>query len=451
VTFNSVDFSVSSTPTTQTIQPGEAASYVLHFVPVAGNFVSAISLSCSGLPLLAGCTFNPGSIAAGSGATDVTLTISTTGPNLAGLAASAYATRGLLLFFPLIAVIACFGGTGKRRHPGAMLLVVVVFVTLTISLQACGGGASTVGGNPPPPAPVSVSISPSAASVAIGQSKQFQASVFGSSDTRVTWQVNNAAGGDSVLGTIDSNGLYTAPAAVPNPAVVSVVAVSVADSTRNASAAVNVTSSMSITVSPATASVPLGGAQQFISNVSGTANTGVTWSVNGKAGGDSTSGTISTTGLYTAPAAVPNPPTVTIAATSLADWRQQASAKVTIASVAVALHPTSASVYTHGTQQFTATVTGATDTRVNWNVNGILGGNATIGTINAAGLYTAPTSVPSPSSVTVAAISQADTSKTASATVTVLFSTPFGTYTISIAGASGSLSRTRNLTLVVGP
>jgi hypothetical protein len=451
VTFNSIDFSISSTPTTQTIKPGEAASYVLHFVPVGGNFLPGISLSRSGLPLLAGCIFNPGSIAAGSGAIDVTLTISTTGPNLAGLAASAYATRGLLLFLPLIAVIACLGGTRKRHHPGAMLLVVVVFVTLAISLQACGGGASTGGGNPPPPAPVSVSISPSAASVAIGQSKQFQANVFGSSDTRVTWQVNNASGGDSALGTIDSNGLYTAPAAVPNPAVVSVVAVSVADSTRNASAAVNVISSMSITVSPATASVALGGTQQFVANVSGTANTAVAWSVNGKTGGDSTGGTISATGLYTAPAAVPNPPTVIIAATSLADWRQQASAKVSIASVAVAVHPTSASVYTNSQQQFTATVTGSTNTRVNWNVNGILGGNATIGTINAAGLYTAPASVPTPSSVTVSAISQADTSKKASATVTVLPSTPFGTYTITVAGTSGSLSRTRNVTLVVGP
>jgi hypothetical protein len=287
--------------------------------------------------------------------------------------------------------------------------------------------------------------------VPIGQSKQFQASVFGTSDTRVTWQVNSMSGGDSVHGTVDSNGLYRAPAAVPNPAVVSVVAVSVADSTKNASAAVNITSSASITISPMTASVALGGMQQFTADVRGVANTAVAWSVNRKTGGDSIYGTISSTGLYTAPATLPNPSNITITATSQADWRQQASATVTLASVSVTVHPASSSVFTNAQQQFAATVTGTTNTQVNWSVNGIPGGNATVGTINTGGLYTGPASVPSPATVTVVATSQVDTSKTGSASVTIQPSTPFGTFTVTVHGSGGSLSRTTNLTLKVIP
>lgn len=331
-----------------------------------------------------------------------------------------------------------------------MLVALLCFASL-LSLQACGGGASTGGGNPPPPAPVSVSISPSAASVSIGITKQFQASVFGTSDTRVTWQVNSTAGGESVHGTIDSNGRYTAPASVPNPAVVSVVAVSVADSTKSASAAVNVISSATITVSPAIASVALGGNQQFTADVQGVANTAVTWSVNGKTAGDTTFGTISATGLYTAPSTLPSPSAITITATSQADWRQQASAKVNLASVSVVVQPSSASVYTNGQQQFTATVSGTTNTQVNWSVNTIAGGNSTYGTINTSGLYTAPASVPSPATFTVVATSQVDTSKSGSATVTIQPSTPFGTFTVTVQGLAGSLSRTTHLTLKVVP
>jgi hypothetical protein len=362
-----------------------------------------------------------------------------------------YWTEGFLLALPLFAIPIVFSRRIVSSKKGTAVLVATLCLAELGLLEACGGGASTGGGNPPPPTPVSVSVSPNAAAVAIGTTKQFQAAVFGTSDTRVTWQVNSIAGGDSVHGTLDSNGLYRAPATVPNPAVVSVVAVSVADSTKNASAAVNITSSASITVSPATVSVALGGTQQFTADVRGVGNTAVVWMVNGKTGGDSTYGTISGSGLYTAPATIPNSSTITITATSQADWRQQASATVNLASVAVSVQPTSASVYTNGQQQFTATVTGTTNTQVNWTVNTIAGGNATYGTITTSGLYTAPASVPSPATATVTATSQVDTSKTGSATVAVLPSTPVGTFTVTVQGSGGPLNRTTDLTLKIVP
>jgi serine protease len=72
-----------------------------------------------------------------------------------------------------------------------------------------------------------------------------------------------------------------------------------------------------------------------------------------------------------------------------------------------------------GTQAFTASVANATDTRVTWYVNDVAGGNSTVGSITAAGLYTAPAQRPDPATVTVKAIAVADASKAATATVTI--------------------------------
>src|ERR1700738_5559373 len=71
-----------------------------------------------------------------------------------------------------------------------------------------------------------------------------------------------------------------------------------------------------------------------------------------------------------------------------------------IPAIAVSVSPNTFSVKTGGAQQFTATVTGASNTSVMRSVNGVAGGNATFGTISAAGLYTAPVIVPSPNPVT---------------------------------------------------
>ena len=87
--------------------------------------------------------------------------------------------------------------------------------------------------------------------------------------------------------------------------------------------------------------------------------------------------------------------------------------------VAVTITPTTASLAIGATQQFTDTVTGSSNTGVTWSVNCLNGGNSTCGTISNSGLYTAPNTLSSPGPVTVTAISQADSTKQASATVTL--------------------------------
>jgi uncharacterized protein (DUF1800 family) len=67
------------------------------------------------------------------------------------------------------------------------------------------------------------------------------------------------------------------------------------------------------------ATVTLGSTSQYAANVSGSTNQTVSWTVNQAAGGNAQLGTISATGLYTAPATMPSSPTVSIAATSVAD------------------------------------------------------------------------------------------------------------------------------------
>jgi hypothetical protein len=85
---------------------------------------------------------------------------------------------------------------------------------------------------------ISVSISPSYGVVQVGQTTQFTATVTGTTNTAVTWQVDNAIGGATASGTVSSSGLYVAPSALPIPATATITAVSQADPTESATAVV---------------------------------------------------------------------------------------------------------------------------------------------------------------------------------------------------------------------
>ncbi len=92
--------------------------------------------------------------------------------------------------------------------------------------------------------------------------------------------------------------------------------------------------------------------------------------------------------------------------------------------VTLTLTPASATVVVGQNAAFQATVTGATNTVVIWEVNGIVGGNSAVGTITMSGLYCAPVQVPNPPTVTITAIAQADAAKSKSAIVLVVVSNP---------------------------
>ncbi len=87
--------------------------------------------------------------------------------------------------------------------------------------------------------------------------------------------------------------------------------------------------------------------------------------------------------------------------------------------IVVTVSPTAATVFVNAEQAFTVAVTNALDATVTWQVNGVAGGNATVGTITPSGVYTAPATAPMPATVTVTAVAVEDPSRSASAAVTV--------------------------------
>ncbi len=182
---------------------------------------------------------------------------------------------------------------------------------------------------------------------------------------------------------------------------------------------------VSVTVSATKSTVAVGQTLTLTATVTGTNNQAVTWSVTG-------GGTISSLGVYTAPATVPNPAKVTVTATSQADPTKSGSFTITVelaSAVQVSVLPATASVSDFRTQQFTATVTGSSNTAVTWQVNGVTGGSQKFGFISSTGLFVAPSAVPTKSdgqgntittTLTVTAVSQADSTASATATVTIV-------------------------------
>lgn len=110
---------------------------------------------------------------------------------------------------------------------------------------------------------------------------------------------------------------------------------------------------VAVSITPPTASLTVGSTEQFMAAVSNTPNGAVTWSVNSTVGGSATLGTISTTGLYTAPDPVPNPPSVTVTATSQEDTTKSASATVSLSYATpsiTSISPNSAVIQSAGTK-----------------------------------------------------------------------------------------------------
>jgi len=121
--------------------------------------------------------------------------------------------------------LACFPNSAVRRAFSHAPASVAAWLLLC--------GAAVAGSQT-----VQVSISPTYVAVQLGQQQQFTATVTGSGNTAVTWQVDSAIGGNSTAGTISTTGLYAAPSAMPNVASATVTAVSQADPSTSATAVI---------------------------------------------------------------------------------------------------------------------------------------------------------------------------------------------------------------------
>jgi YVTN family beta-propeller protein len=273
---------------------------------------------------------------------------------------------------------------------------VMVLATLA---AGCGGNSATVAVVVTAPGVTSGAT----ATVIENGTLQFAATVTGISATTVYWQIclpaattltqpttctpipnvtpTSAKTLTAGYGTITQTGLYTAPPAPPDPNSFVVMAISTVSPYRNEStgtvntyfgiAHVQVDSGVRVQVFPATATIGAGQDVQFTADVTGTTNQGVSWQVNGIAGGNATTGFICpnpsapqpcSAGEYFAPTTGTSSATIT--ATAAADSAQSGNANVTISTTADAtltgLDPTVASqgsaqqdVYLSGSNFFT--------------------------------------------------------------------------------------------------
>lgn len=252
--------------------------------------------------------------------------------------------------------------------------------------------------------PVSLSVSPATASLSVLQTQVITPTLTGANNQQLTWTLTPSVGSITAATTGNATNTYTAPGTITAQQVIRAEATSTADPSKKAAIDITLTP-VSISPSPAAVSLTAGQTQQFTATVTGSSNTAVTWSR------DPAVGTISATGLYTAPATITGRQTVTITATSNADATKTATMTVTLGNFIVT--PSSVSLPATGTQQLTATF-GGVATAASWNLN------PNVGAITAGGLYSAPSLVPSVQTVTITATHTAAPSMTATATITLL-------------------------------
>jgi len=314
----------------------------------------------------------------------------------------------------------------------------VLLATGAWTLSCGGGGAGSVTPPPPPPPSIQVTVTPNPGTVLLGETLAFTASVSNSTDTTVIWSVNGITGGSPQAGTISADGVYTAPADLPQGGTVQVTATSHADSSKFATASVTISSDITVTISPGTVNVELGAVQAFHASISsnGKPDPTIRWSLSGSACPNSC-GSVDANGNYTAPQILPGNASVTLTATSAADPSKQNSASVLITSNFTLQLSAPATVQPGVTAALVATMTpvpGSNPSSVlSWSLSGTgcsgsacgiltvtttqsAGGNSTANTAN----YTAPVTVPQPATVTVTVTPQADPTKAQQTNITIV-------------------------------
>jgi len=299
---------------------------------------------------------------------------------------------------------------------------------------------------------ISLVLNIGAASVELGGSQRFLASInsSGKPTTAVQWTlVGNTC--PTACGSVDANGVYTAPQTLPASTQVVLTATSVADPSKQASAAITITSRFTLQLA-APNSVQAGASSQLTATFTpfpgSNPNEGLNWSVQGTGCSDSTCGvltvtttqsagaaTIADTAIYTAPLSPPQPNSVLITVTPQADPAKRVQANITILTTgSIGIQPASATLAANHRVKLTASPGGSSGV-LNWSVNGVGASNASLGQICTVGSnpcvpyltgaatqvdYLAPGAIPNPNPVTVTVSSAANSNLNASALITVL-------------------------------
>ncbi|MGA2728949.1 MAG: DUF1800 family protein [Terracidiphilus sp.] len=253
-------------------------------------------------------------------------------------------------------------------------------------------------------------ISASATTIRVNQTLQIVNNEK-ASGVPLTFSVNGIAGGNAVLGTIDSNGLYTAPAVVPVPNTITITSAA----TSNASYPPGSLPLGVLNPIPILSSVTPTGFSEGITTVSVNGSQFVYGAQISWNGAPVTTTFVSSTQLV-ASIAAPNPGTFPLLVTNPNPGSaNSATANVQVApgQVVFQLQPqTGSDVRVTNSISFGLMVSGTNNTGVTLAINGVAGGNATVGTAvsNTDGsiTYTAPAVVPKPNNVVQMTITSVD-------------------------------------------
>lgn len=126
------DFSMGVNPQSASVPVGQSTTYTVDVNPGTASFPSNVTFSCSNLPALTTCTFNPSQVGAGSGNSTAALTLTTTAPGHA-LSSGTIA----LLSFPIFGFLCLGPPTGRSRYRVASVLCIALVIVASVS---CGGG-----------------------------------------------------------------------------------------------------------------------------------------------------------------------------------------------------------------------------------------------------------------------------------------------------------------------
>lgn len=330
----------------------------------------------------------------------------------------------------------------RTSHPFLLL----VLLLSAGGLPGCGGATGSEVFPPPPPSPppsppptpsITVTVTPMTVSVLLGNSQTFAATVTNTANTSVIWSVKGIPAGSTSAGTITADGVYTAPADLPSPSTVTIVATSEADATKSATAQLTVASDITIGIAPANATVELGATQSFHAALTsaGHPDTAVRWSVGGAAC-PSACGSVDLGGNYTAPSIRPSPSSATLTAQSVADPSKQSSVAINITSNFTLQVTAPQSVPAGGAATIVATMTPVAGSNpsasLSWSLSGPGCSSTTCGTLTVvttqgsggsviadSATYTAPSTPPNPDSVIVTVTPQADPAKMAQAAMAI--------------------------------
>ena len=267
-----------------------------------------------------------------------------------------------------------------------------------------------------------IELKPGSATVDPDKTLQFAAVLSNAPAAKeIRYFVNSVRGGSATYGTITTAGLYDAPAVQPTAegkVTVSAELWSTGNGAKKLASdttVVTIRNTAKLNITPSYKDVGLGASFTFEKEVTGApATLFVRWYVNNLPNGSAAVGTVTNAGVYKAPMSPPSNMKVTLRADLLAPSSGGSGTGGLAARVLstdsstiqlknttnLVLEPGNLTLAPGGKQQFTATVAGApAGYRLRWSVTSIVGGNASVGTITTAGLYTAPASIPSSSPV----------------------------------------------------